>query len=308
MTLDVLTSDLIEGARHGFFTRRGGASSGIYAGLNCGPGSKDQREAVALNRARVAETLGVPPARLLSLHQVHGTEVVTAGPEGWTERPRADAAVTADPTVALSVLTADCAPILLHDPEARVSEAERKLAPGRAGLAEAVARGYYKLLAYKDEYEVARLFTSPAFDKALSEQFESHRKLEFHLAPPLLARRDKATGEPRKMRFGAWMRPVFRLLAKGKRLRGTSFDIFSYSAERKLERQMIADYEKLVDELIERLSPTTHARAVALATLPLEIKGFGHIKERNYKAAMAREAALLAELRNPSPTALKAAE
>ncbi|MGE0850769.1 MAG: indolepyruvate ferredoxin oxidoreductase family protein [Hyphomicrobiaceae bacterium] len=191
---------------------------------------------------------------------------------------------------------------------ARVSEAERQSAPGRAGFAEAVARGYYKLLAYKDEYEVARLFTSPAFDKALSDQFESHRKVEFHLAPPLLARRDKATGEPRKMRFGAWMRPVFRLLAKGKRLRGTSFDIFGYSAERKLERQMIADYEKLVDELIERLSPTTHARAVALATLPLEIKGFGHIKERNYKAAKAREAALLAELRNPSPTALKAAE
>ena len=95
MTLDILTSDLLAGTRHGFFTRRGGASSGIYAGLNCGPGSSDQREAVALNRARVAEALGVAPARLLSLHQVHGTEVVVAGPEGWTERPRADAAVTA---------------------------------------------------------------------------------------------------------------------------------------------------------------------------------------------------------------------
>jgi len=191
---------------------------------------------------------------------------------------------------------------------ARVSEAERKSASGRAGLAEAVARGYYKLLAYKDEYEVARLFTSPAFDRALADQFESHRKLEFHLAPPLLARRDKATGEPRKMRFGAWMRPVFRLLAKGKRLRGTSLDIFGYSAERKLERQMIADYEKLLDEIAERLTPASHATAVALASLALDIKGFGHIKERNYKAAKARETALLAELRNPSPTALKAAE
>jgi indolepyruvate ferredoxin oxidoreductase len=191
---------------------------------------------------------------------------------------------------------------------ARVSEAERKQAAGRTGLAEAVARGYHKLLAYKDEYEVARLFTSPAFDKALTDQFESHRKLEFHLAPPLLARRDKATGEPRKMRFGAWMRPAFRLLAKGKRLRGTALDIFGYSAERKLERQMIADYEKLLDEIIARLSPATHATAVALAGLPLDIKGFGHIKERNYKTVKAREAALLAELRNPSPTALKAAE
>jgi indolepyruvate ferredoxin oxidoreductase len=191
---------------------------------------------------------------------------------------------------------------------AAIAEAERTKVPGRSGLAEAVARGYYKLLAYKDEYEVARLFTDPAFERALSDQFEARGKLQFHLAPPLLARRDKRTGEPRKMAFGRWMLPVFRLLAKGKRLRGTAWDVFGRTQERKLERQMIADYEKLVDELIERLSPTTHARAVALATLPLEIKGFGHIKERNYKAAMAREAALLAELRNPSPTALKAAE
>jgi indolepyruvate ferredoxin oxidoreductase len=191
---------------------------------------------------------------------------------------------------------------------ARVSEAERKRTPGRSGLAEAVARGYYKLLAYKDEYEVGRLYSSPAFDKALSEQFEDHRKLEFHLAPPLLARRDKATGEPRKMRFGPWMRPLFRLLAKGKGLRGTAFDIFGYSAERKLERQMIADYEKLVAEVIERLSPATHATAVALVTLPLDIRGFGHVKLKNYKAVKAREAALLRELRSPPPKALKAAE
>ena len=100
---------------------------------------------------------------------------------------------------------------------ARIAELERSKAPGRTGLAEAVARGYHKLLAYKDEYEVARLYASPAFEKALGEQFEARRKLEFHLAPPLLARRDKETGEPRKMRFGAWMLPVFRLLAKGKR-------------------------------------------------------------------------------------------
>ena len=94
MTLEILTSDLLAGTRHGFFTRRGGASSGIYAGLNCGPGSADQREAVALNRGRVAAALEVAPERLLSLHQIHSTDVVVAGPEGWTERPRADAAVT----------------------------------------------------------------------------------------------------------------------------------------------------------------------------------------------------------------------
>jgi indolepyruvate ferredoxin oxidoreductase len=191
---------------------------------------------------------------------------------------------------------------------ARIAEIERTKAPGRTGLAEAVARGYHKLLAYKDEYEVARLYASPAFEKALGEQFEQRRKLEFHLAPPLLARRDKETGEPRKMRFGAWMLPVFRVLAKGKGLRGGTFDIFGYSAERKLERQMIADYERLLDEIAERLTPATHRTALALASLALDIKGFGHIKERNYKAVKARETALLADLRNPSPTALKAAE
>jgi YfiH family protein len=120
MTLEILTSDLLGPVRHGFFTRRGGASSGIFAGLNCGPGSGDQREAVALNRARVAQAMGVAPPRLLSLHQVHSADVVVAGPEGWVERPRADAAVTDVPGIALSVLTADCAPVLFADSAAGV--------------------------------------------------------------------------------------------------------------------------------------------------------------------------------------------
>ena len=120
MTLEILTSDLLAGVRHGFFTRRGGASSGIYAGLNCGQGSNDQRAAVAMNRARVAEALGVPVARLLSLHQIHSAEVVVASDEGWVERPRADAVVSDRPGIALAILTADCAPVLLHDPEAGV--------------------------------------------------------------------------------------------------------------------------------------------------------------------------------------------
>ena len=191
---------------------------------------------------------------------------------------------------------------------AQIVDAERSKASGFSGLADAVARGYHKLLAYKDEYEVARLFTDPAFEHALSQQFEARGKLAFHLAPPLLARRDKASGEPRKMQFGRWMLPIFRLLAKGKRLRGTAWDVFGYTQERKLERQMIGDYEVLLDEIVERLSPQTHATAVRLASLPLDIKGFGHIKLRNYKAAKAREAGLLAQLRNPAPPALKAAE
>jgi indolepyruvate ferredoxin oxidoreductase len=191
---------------------------------------------------------------------------------------------------------------------AAMAEAERAKVPGRSGLAEAVARGYHKLLAYKDEYEVARLYTDPAFEKALSEQFEARGKLQFHLAPPLLARRDRRTGQPRKMTFGPWMLPFFRLLVKGKALRGTAWDVFGYTRERRLERRMIADYERLLDEIAGRLSPANHATAVALASLPLDIKGFGHIKERNYRAAKDREAALLAELQSPSPTLLKAAE
>jgi len=120
MTLEILRSELLGDVRHGFFTRRGGASSGVYAGLNCGFGSADQREAVAMNRARVATALAVAPERLLSLHQVHSAEVAVAGPEGWVDRPRADAAVTAEPGLALAVLSADCAPVLLADPVAGV--------------------------------------------------------------------------------------------------------------------------------------------------------------------------------------------
>ena len=191
---------------------------------------------------------------------------------------------------------------------AAIAELERSQAAPCRGLPEAVARGYFKLLAYKDEYEVARLFSEPEFARALGEQFEAHGKLIFHLAPPLLARRDKATGEPRKMRFGAWLLPLLRLLARGKRLRGTRWDPFGYASERKLERQMIADYERLLDDIAAHLTATTHATAVALAALPLDIKGFGHVKRRNYAAAKAREAQLLAELSDPQAARLKAAE
>ncbi len=189
----------------------------------------------------------------------------------------------------------------------RVEEAERSKAVGRNGLAMAVAKGLYKLMAYKDEYEVGRLYSAPEFKAQLAAQFESHDRLEFHLAPPLLARRDKTTGELRKMAFGRWMFPVFGWLARGKRWRGTRFDVFGYTAERKLERQMIGDYEMVLGEIIERLSPATHATAVKLAGLALDIKGFGHVKLANYEQAKKREAQLLADLRNPAPV-LRAAE
>lgn len=119
MTLEILTSDSLAPLRHGFFTRRGGASSGVFTGLNCGSGSSDQREIVEINRARVADAMGVPDAHLVGVHQIHSATVVTVDAP-LSEKPRADALVTATPGLALSVLTADCQPVLFADPLAGV--------------------------------------------------------------------------------------------------------------------------------------------------------------------------------------------
>ncbi|NHQ73554.1 peptidoglycan editing factor PgeF [Roseovarius gahaiensis] len=119
MTLEIITADSLAPLRHGFFTRRGGASSGVFAGLNCGPGSSDQSEIVRINRGRVADALNVPPDHLLTVHQVHSADVThVTGP--LTEKPRADAMVTATPGLALAVLTADCQPVLFADTKAGV--------------------------------------------------------------------------------------------------------------------------------------------------------------------------------------------
>ncbi|WP_298973856.1 peptidoglycan editing factor PgeF [uncultured Roseobacter sp.] len=119
MTLEILTSESLASVRHGFFTRRGGASSGVFAGLNCGQGSSDQSEIVAINRARVAKAMGVPPENLLSVHQVHSATAVTVA-DTFEEKPRADAMVTNTPGLALSILTADCQPVLFADTDAGV--------------------------------------------------------------------------------------------------------------------------------------------------------------------------------------------
>ena len=119
MTLEILTSDDLAPVRHGFFTRRGGASSGVFSGLNCGHGSSDQREIVTINRERVAQALDVPSSHLVSLHQVHSADVVVLD-EPPQEKPRADAMVTAVPGLALGILTADCQPVLFADTEAGV--------------------------------------------------------------------------------------------------------------------------------------------------------------------------------------------
>jgi indolepyruvate ferredoxin oxidoreductase len=190
---------------------------------------------------------------------------------------------------------------------AKAAEAAR--APGKTGFAEAVARYLFKLMAYKDEYEVARLYSDPAFLRQVRNEVDGDNlRLTFHLAPPLLARCDKTTGEPRKMTFGPWMMSVFRPLAKLKFLRGTAFDPFGYTAERRTERQLVRDYEALLDELIARLSPDNHHLAVGLAAIPEKIRGFGPVKMRHLTAAKADEAALLDQFRAGPVVLLKAAE
>src|SRR5207302_10411281 len=161
----------------------------------------------------------------------------------------------------------------------------------------------------KDKCEVARLYADDAFLKQVNNELGGDNlRFHVHLAPPLLARRDKATGEPKKMTFGPWILPLFRLLAKFKFLRGTAFDPFGYTLERRRERALVREYEMMLEEVLARLSGENHHIAVALAAIPEKIRGFGHVKMRHLKAAKAEEAALLEQLRTGPAPLLKAAE
>ncbi|MBM3606872.1 MAG: indolepyruvate ferredoxin oxidoreductase family protein [Alphaproteobacteria bacterium] len=169
-----------------------------------------------------------------------------------------------------------------------IARAEQSRTPAMQGLSIAAARYLFKLMAIKDEYEVARLYTDGSFAKQLHESFDGDLRLEFHLAPPLLARRDPATGHLRKRSFGPWMMRAFRLLAAMKGLRGTRLDIFGRTAERRMERELLARYETQLAELANGLTPANHALAVEIASIPEKIRGFGHVKDRHI--AVAREA------------------
>src|SRR5262249_23719111 len=152
---------------------------------------------------------------------------------------------------------------------------------------------YHKLLAYKDEYEVARLHADGEFGKKIARMFEGNYRTYYYLAPPLFAKTDPLTGEPRKIRFGGWMKVIFRLLSRLKFLRGTALDPFGHTEERRMERELIAEYEQTVEQLIATLNPQNHATAVQIASLPDEIRGFGHIKKRNVEAARRKRQELL---------------
>lgn len=181
----------------------------------------------------------------------------------------------------------------------RVRAAEEAILPCVTDLTEAVATGYHKLLAIKDEYEVARLLTAPSFEATLARDFQPGGTMHFHLAPPLLARQDPATRRPRKISFGPWVKPFLRGLAAVKGLRNTALDPFGYTAERRAERNLISQYEEDLAKMMAGLTQANHAPAVALARLPLEIRGFGPVKEEAMQRAAERREALLAAFATP---------
>ena len=175
----------------------------------------------------------------------------------------------------------------------RVRKTERERA-GSTSLTEAVARHYAKLLAYKDEYEVARLHSDPQFVARVRDQFEGDFRFVYHLAPPLLARIDPRSGEPRKMQFGPWMLTAMRLLARFKGLRGTALDPFGRTVERRTERALITEYERTIGTLLAGLTQDNLALAIEIASLPEQIRGYGHIKAKNIAEARKKQEELLA--------------
>jgi len=188
---------------------------------------------------------------------------------------------------------------------AKVRTTEASKVGGKTALAEAVARYYFKLLAIKDEFEVARLYAETDFVARVAAQFEGDYKLKFHLAPPVVNKPDANTGEAKKSVYGPWMMSAFRVLAKLRRFRGTALDPFSKTAERRMERALIGEYEALVAELLGALAPHNHPLAVKLAEVPEHIRGYGHVKDRHLVAAKKKEAELLAAFRDAKPVGPK---
>jgi len=175
---------------------------------------------------------------------------------------------------------------------AAVRAAEAKASQGSTVVTEAAAKNLFRLMAIKDEYEVARLYTDGSFQRQLAGQFQGYDRLEFHLAPPIMGRRG-SDGKPRKSSFGPWMMKGFQVLAGLKGLRGSVFDIFGYTAERRLERELLAQYEGDLDLIRSSLSPEKIEAAAALASVPALIRGYGHVKAANATKAAAERTRLV---------------
>jgi len=178
----------------------------------------------------------------------------------------------------------------------RAAEAALNASRVSTALTETVAHNLFKLMAIKDEFEVARLYAEPDFMKRVAESFEGDYSLRFHLAPPLFSSPDPKTGEVKKVIFGPWMLTAFKWLAKARRWRGSRWNVFGRTAERRQERQLLADYEADLAALAKILSPTLLPDAIALAALPEKIRGYGHIKQRNIAAVVPVREALRARL------------
>ena len=174
-------------------------------------------------------------------------------------------------------------------------------------LSKAVARGFSRLMAYKDEYEVARLYTNGQFAKQINTQFEGDVKIKFNLAPPLFSKRDPVTGHLIKKEFGSYMMSAFGIVAKFKRLRGGAFDIFGYTTERKMERQLISDYETLIEGLLSTLNDKNYGTAVEIAQTAQKIRGYGHVKENNVKTIKLTWITLQKQFNNPKEIIYKQA-
>ncbi|MCH2549079.1 MAG: indolepyruvate ferredoxin oxidoreductase family protein [Alphaproteobacteria bacterium] len=190
----------------------------------------------------------------------------------------------------------------------KVQNIEGQKTKGRDDLTKAVAKYFFKILAYKDEYEVARLYTNGEFRKNIKDQFEGNYKLQFHLAPPLFSERDPNTGHQIKKEFGSGTLFMFYILSRLKFLRGTKFDPFGYTSERKLERKLVKKYESNIKEILSQLTHENHELAVAIAKIPEHIRGYGHVKHDNYKKAIIEEEAMIRAFRNSDPSSAQAAE
>ncbi|MDP2822286.1 MAG: indolepyruvate ferredoxin oxidoreductase family protein [Sulfuritalea sp.] len=188
----------------------------------------------------------------------------------------------------------------------RVRQQEARVGADETAFSDAVARNYFKLLAYKDEYEVARLFGDPQFERTLAAAFEGDYWLNFHITLPW-SRGARPGDEPKKIRFGPWLMPAMKLLARFKFLRGTAFNPFGRIAERRQERELIADYERMLAHILGKLDRDRLDAAVALARIPEIIRGYGPVKERSIAQARARQKELMADFDQPSGVAVKAA-
>jgi indolepyruvate ferredoxin oxidoreductase len=189
---------------------------------------------------------------------------------------------------------------------AKARAAESRAVPGAQAYADAVARSLFKLMSYKDEYEVARLHAEMLQDE-IAARFDGVQSITFHLAPPLLARKD-SEGRPQKREYGPWMLPALRVLKRFKALRSTPLDPFGWTAERRGERVAIAAFRAEIDRLNAKLTPQNHALAVEIAALPQQVKGFGHVKAAAAQAAARRRTDLWTALETEGAPMAQAAE